>query len=213
LKKNLNNIIYNDNRRFSPKHITAEEYFQGSTEKADAKGDTVNFDKETSRELKEVEPKNEVMNLKENGIQEISYTKVTPSIQTNNFIGNEKDMKTDITLCNKVAINQNEKIITVLDYDALDPKDLLIYDKRTTFKFFKDSLMLNHSLLTLIFKKSLKEPPFLMLLKLVFTLSMQFGLNAMFITDSVIDARADDPSKVLFIYNPSHNSSQCYLLN
>jgi hypothetical protein len=199
LKKNLNNIIYNDNRRFCPKQITAEEYFGGSTEKAEAKGDVINFEKETSRELKEVEPGNDVMNLKENGVQEISYTKITPSIQTNNFVGNEKDMKTDITLCNKVAINQSEKIITIMDYDALDPKDLLTYDKRTTFKFFKDSLMLNHSLFTLIFKKSLREPPFIMLLKLVFTLSMQFGLNAMLITDSVIDARADDPSKVLFI--------------
>jgi hypothetical protein len=102
--------------------------------------------------------------------------------------------RVDFTGSNKDIIEgglntKNHSMISIPDYDALSPRDLIQYDKRTPMAYFKDILIVDHTILSLIFRKSLKDPLFIRVVMLVFNLSMQFALNAMVYTDDVIDQK------------------------
>jgi hypothetical protein len=203
--KNMKKIIYNDCKHYDPKDMLADEYFldelpQLENEKAkknekeernenEIQNGNNNEHKDTSRELKSMETNINVLNLRDN---EANYTQVNDAHQVNNFVGTQ--VKHDISIDNKAK--KDEKIVSLLDYETLSHHELLKYDKRTTFSFFKDVLITEHSLFTLLFKRSLKDPTFIKLLQLVFTLSMQFGLNAMLITNATIDQNANQPNQV-----------------
>jgi hypothetical protein len=161
--------------------------------------DNDNHHKDTSRELKATETNVNVLNLREN---QANYTQVNDAHGANNFVGHSNDVtqvKHDISMNNKAK--KEEKIVTLLDYEALKPLELLQYDKRTTLTFFKDVIVTEHSLFALLFKRSLSDPTFIRLPQLVFTLSMQFCLNAMLITDATIDQNANQPSQVTTYIN------------
>jgi hypothetical protein len=95
---------------------------------------------------------------------------------------------------NGAMMYNGKRIITIADYESLEPIDLLKFDKRTSFEFLKDLLVLDHALLTFLFKRSFKDPFFLRLIKLTFSLSLQFGINAMLFTDQYIESRAEAAS-------------------
>jgi hypothetical protein len=80
-------------------------------------------------------------------------------------------------------------MITIPDYEELPPDKILKLDKRTTLTYLKDLMILDHAILSLVFRKSLKDPLFIRVLQTVFSLSMQFAINAMLYTDNVIDER------------------------
>jgi hypothetical protein len=87
---------------------------------------------------------------------------------------------------------------TILDYAGLTLTELLIYDKRSSYNYFIDCLTIEHSIMGLIYKTSLKDPTFLRLLKLIFSINLQLGFNALLFTDYYIDRRQEIYS-VLFL--------------
>jgi hypothetical protein len=93
----------------------------------------------------------------------------------------------------------SKKVITIPDYEELSPIELLKYDKRTTLHYLKDLMILDHPLLSLVFRKSLKDPMFMRILQMVFSFSMQFAINAMLYTDDVIDERQSAMAGVTII--------------
>jgi hypothetical protein len=150
------------------------------------------INQETSRELKILENNKDVLALKDNEVP-------SSQVEVNNYIVPENcPDNNDIILDNKNKQEKNvNKIITLEDYEALNYIDSLKHDKRTNLKFFKDKLFVEHSLFSLIFKKSLKDPIYLRMLKTVFTLSLQFAFNAILITDNFIDQN----NQVIIYYN------------
>jgi hypothetical protein len=171
--------------------VTAKSYFQTGTEKVTpTKEETYvqDTEKETSRELNKVE-NNKVLQLKDN---DLAIQKTENNQQINNYIVQDTtQVHADIILHNSKT-SLDEKIISVYDYEELNPADMIKYDKRTTYIFLKDKLITEHSLLSLIFKRSLKEPAFIRILKLNFSLSIQFALNGMLMTDDNITAIGND---------------------
>jgi hypothetical protein len=178
--------------------MKAVQYFSPtpSLEKESQNNDENTRNKETSRELTPVQTNTaNVLQLKDNG--EISNDNQV-GIQNNNFIIPDDVKETNVIyLHNTNNVEKTEKIISLLDYDALSPQDLLKYDNRTNSTFLKDTLTTEHSLLSLLFQKSLKNPAFIRLLQLVFSLSIQFAFNALLITDDDIDQRTNNPNKVI----------------
>jgi hypothetical protein len=125
-------------------------------------------------------------------------------IQHNNFYDNMNSEKND-DYDNKHIENKNESKldkkeynnpITIGDYEQLGPLDIIQYDKRPFCKYLADKLIMDHTIVSLIFKKSLFDPFYLRLLKLIFQISLQFCANALVFTDDFIDARALDKQKV-----------------
>jgi hypothetical protein len=93
------------------------------------------------------------------------------------------------------------KVITIPDYDSLAPIDCLTYDKRTNMRYIKDLMVLQHPIISLIFKKSFLDPLFLRILQLIFALTLQVGINAMLYTDGYLDARKDSDIDPGFFYS------------
>jgi hypothetical protein len=161
--------------------MKASDYFSDDDLKETEK-DEQQVNQETSRELKVVENNKDVLQLKDNEVP-------SSEVEVNNYIVPENSPdKADIILDNKNKQEKNiTKIITLEDYEALNYIDSLKHDKRSNLNFFKDKLFVEHSLFSLIFKKSLKDPIYLRMSKTVFTLSLQFASNAILITDNFID--------------------------
>jgi hypothetical protein len=148
--------------------------------------------KDTSRELKHDivtlagGENNNVLHLKENNIAAVK----DEDLQMNNFCRNVQVQAAAMTMTMTMAIEpiSKTKIITYEDYKLLK-FDELDFDRRTFSQFFKDFLIRRHSLISLIFKKSLFEPCFLKLFKLLFELNLQFAFCAILFSDSYIDKR------------------------
>jgi hypothetical protein len=177
--------------------MQVEQYFDLSIPlQKVSENDDNHTNKETSRELNKTEiNKDDVLQLNNNA--EVCKDKETET-QTNNFMipSNDKEVN-QLNLHNTNNIEKSEKIISLSDYNSLLPQDLLKYDKRTNMTFLKDILISEHSLLSLLFQKSLKNPAFIRLLRLVFSLNIQFAFNALLITDDYIDQIANNPNKVI----------------
>jgi hypothetical protein len=214
LCNNLTKILYHDAKSYEPRKMKAEEYFGFDIEEEkngdkpctenkkdeiknnnEKNNETVNEDtnnKETSRELKKdidiAENKKDILQLKEN--QNIQIVTLN-----NNYIL-ERNTKT----YNKVVPTQIAKfnLITINDYEELEPEKLNC-DKRTFLNMLKDCCILEHSLVSLLFKKSLLDPAFIRLLKFIFNCSLQFALSAMLFTDNYIDKRLTNHNKVYSI--------------
>jgi hypothetical protein len=182
----LGDIIYNDSKGFNPKKRKANDYF--NFEKITK--ETVET-KETTRELKKDEVtltcennQNNILKLKENENENnhACNTNEERDIKMNNFVEENKDKAVA-----KPEIKINH-IISYQDYKML-ANDELHFDKRRFFTIFKEMLILDHSLISLLFKKSLFEPSFLRLIKFVFEINTQFTFCALLFTDSYIEDR------------------------
>lgn len=64
------------------------------------------------------------------------------------------------------------------------------YDSRSFFKYMKDSLVEEHPLLNLLFKKSLKHPVDIRVLLFFTSFNITFATNALLFSDDYIDQRA-----------------------
>jgi hypothetical protein len=73
-----------------------------------------------------------------------------------------------------------------------------MFDNRSTIHHLRDSLIIEHSFVSILLKKSLKDPLFIRVLKLEFGLSMQFAINAMLYTDDYIDKRQKSENVAMF---------------
>jgi hypothetical protein len=202
-------IIYNDCLHYEPNKMPYQDYFAKDSPKVITAKEVHPIQQETSRELNNNNNNNDddnnnhqinnALHLKENE-NEQSNPKIERAV--NNFFNQDTNPdKVIVTITNNTENQQNGKIITIRDYVELEPINALKYDNRTNFALFKDNLSTEHSLFSLLFKKSLRDPIYLRLAKLIFTLSMQFTFNAMLITDNDIDANTNDPSRVIIIFN------------
>jgi hypothetical protein len=133
----------------------------------------------------ETDRKPDHLKLKENN-NEITENEIVHN--TNKTNNNEIIITThnSITTHNNITTQVNE-FKTLPDYEQLTPTELHIYDKRPIMTYLKDMLILDHPFLSLLFKRSLKDPSFIRMLRLVFSLSMQFAVSAMLYTDNLID--------------------------
>jgi hypothetical protein len=87
--------------------------------------------------------------------------------------------------------------ITIKDYEYLQTiKDCMKFNKRTFKSYLWDGLVYKHRLLSVIFKHSLIDPFYLRISKLIFDISLTFGLNAMTYSDYYIEIRALSRDKV-----------------
>lgn len=77
---------------------------------------------------------------------------------------------------------------TVRDLDSLTYDDQIIFDKRKFSQYYKDYLMISQEIIHTFFYKSLKKPAFIRAMLLLTSQSLNFALNAIFYSDSVIEA-------------------------
>jgi len=83
------------------------------------------------------------------------------------------------------------KGFTKKDIASLNDDLSLKYDTRTFCDYFKDILLFEHPVLSLIYFKSLMEPLILRIAHLFFTLSVNLALNALFYSDNYIEERSN----------------------
>jgi hypothetical protein len=85
---------------------------------------------------------------------------------------------------------------TYNDYQCLDAKDSIQYDKRETLFYIRDDLVIHHSFISTFFKWSIIEPYYIRLTKFIMGINMIFAFNAFALFDNNIDLRAIDSSRV-----------------
>jgi hypothetical protein len=88
------------------------------------------------------------------------------------------------------------KKITYNDYSKIPPNKLVEYDKRGFVKYIKDELIHNHCIIKVFLKHSLIDTRLYASLQLILKVNLIFGLNALAITDNMIEARAMNPFRV-----------------
>jgi hypothetical protein len=139
----------------------------------------------SSRELKLEAPTDNVLVLVEN-------KKITPDniidITTENKQKHSREAVNDF-------MTKKDYIPTYHDYLKLK-ENSAYYDKRTFIRYFFDEIIQNHSLVKLIFKHSILDPSLLSVIKLFFRLNLIFALNVLGFSESLIEQRASDQSRV-----------------
>jgi hypothetical protein len=120
----------------------------------------------------------------------------------------EKDYKIDNKEEDNSYNNKNNEIaeidkkestieeITEKDYKELTIQELLIYDKRAFKTYLKESIIKEHRIINIIFKRTIFQPLHIKLNKLIFELSIGLALNAIMYTANYIDKRATANDKV-----------------
>src|SRR5690606_28479715 len=98
--------------------------------------------------------------------------------------------------------DSNKKLnkITLKDYDSLELGEIIDYDHRSSLKYIKDDIIINHSLVSVLFKTSILDPVYIRSTRLVFQISMNFAFNAILFTDNYIDARVNNKAGNVLIY-------------
>jgi hypothetical protein len=193
IKQSLSKILYYDYKGYMGEN--PEVYF--STAKATAVHPQFTVENKTE-EIPTDRPMvdNNILQLKENK----DDTNITKNVGDNVLMTTNFDQpkdKHDGTIIHVAEPNAKlDNMMSIPDYEELSPKELLKYDNRTTKAYLIDMLIVEHSILSLVFRKSLKDPLFLRVLMLVFSLSMQFAFNALVYTDDVIDQRLLDKQNV-----------------
>jgi hypothetical protein len=194
IEKHLNKILYFDYQRFDRKEMEPVDYFTDGCQLqnivtnepilVENKGLVENSNIPTDRQDMN---DGDILQLKQNKLEELA------SDRENFRVNNLATENTKNTIIKTVS---PPKMISIPDYEQLKPTEQLDYDRRSTITYFKDVLILNHPVLSLIFYRSLKFPKFIELSKLIFSISMLFGVNAMCYTDDVIDQRQTDTKDV-----------------
>ena len=87
----------------------------------------------------------------------------------------------------------NNKHFVYNDYTIKDYKEMIIQielvtDNRSFCKYFYDSLLMNHDIVSL-FQKSLIRPLYIRFLELMFNISLQTVFNAIFYSDELINSK------------------------
>jgi hypothetical protein len=143
--------------------------------------------------------KSTMTNLDADNVRQVVDRRVSSEKLTGHIDSPPKDVVID----NNLPPNDNKRsrVITINDYFALAPIDSLIYDKRTTLQYIKDNMILQHPIVSLIFKRSFIDPLFLRILQQTFGLTLKFGINAMLYTDGYLDARTDSEVEPDFFYS------------
>jgi hypothetical protein len=181
IEKNILKIIYYDYRGYDRDIFKKpEDYFQKSTEQPIAIENPVI----TDNNLTDNDNDN-ILKLRENR-QPITTDR--EKIHINNPTDDNCSTNRDVNLRTS-SPGSNKVTITIPDYSELSPIEQLKHDKRSTLTYLKDLMICEHTILSLVFRKSLKDPLFIRVLQMVFSFSMQFGINAMLYTDNVIDDR------------------------
>jgi hypothetical protein len=199
LERNLDKILHFDYRGYDPSLCELEQYFLPDGNRPDGNNNIV--DKVERTEMKEKPGAGGETHIQDNqdGVLRLRDNNLTTDrceLQVNNYTTNENNIKKPDTN------TQGKKPITLADYGALSSVDLLKVDKRTTLVYLRDLLLLEHSAVSLVFKRSFKDPFFLRLYKFVFSVSMLFAMNALTYTDSYIDQQHTNPEQVIS-FNPS----------
>jgi hypothetical protein len=96
---------------------------------------------------------------------------------------------------------------TYRDLEEMNFKELLIYEKRSFFKYFWVYWTSEHILLAIFLNKSLRIPIFIRTTLLIISIILDFAFNAFFYSDEYISKRAE--------YNNSNGSanSATYILS
>jgi hypothetical protein len=219
---NLRNIIYYDCCRFNPETMKMDKYFKKQIEEliGSRRG---SLPESTPVVRKETEKDNPVkLTLNPTTVEPTDTgvdNRTKADTDDKGGVETERALNKDIALSRRetgndggdqqpavIVINDCEdtpdgaieipKEITLLDYLSLNPVDLLKYDKRTSVGYLKDFLFVHHSLMNIIFYRSIKNPIFIRLIQFVFGLSTHFAVNALLFTDKYIDGRLADPNSV-----------------
>jgi hypothetical protein len=121
------------------------------------------------------------------------------TINANNKEKNEpvQDDPTKITSDSLETIKY--KKITYNDYSKIPADRLVEYDKRSLIRYLNDELIHNHCVLKIFLKHSLLDTRLYTSLQLILKINLMFGLNALAITDNMIEARSVNPLRV---YSP-----------
>lgn len=80
---------------------------------------------------------------------------------------------------------------TINDYNRMTVKQALKYDTRTHKEYYWDRLRFSHSFIYAFFVESNQVPRIMRIISLMFFISFQFALNAVFFSDSYIDQKND----------------------
>lgn len=127
-----------------------------------------------------------------------------PSNRSGKDDNEEKSLKSQEQSKNEPEKSENGLIsqleekadFTLGDYAKMTVQEELKYDKRSFWQYYKDIMFSTHIILVAFFTKANKLPVFIRLTQLLFFISFQFALNAMFYTDDFISQKNDLP-KVL----------------
>jgi hypothetical protein len=226
-KFNIEAITYNDGM-FYEQDIDPEFYFvervnqQNVTSNTDKASENrkivdpqIKKESDSSRVLKggdigtERKGEDNVLVLRDNevvdGVQDRDHAPPMPKsdsvIVRNNFIEQEEIKGKSPTLDNEATESNRDfkhKGVTYHDYRKLHPGELFNYDKRSFCKYFTDELILYHSMVKVILKRSLIEPPYICSLKATLKTNLIFFLNAITLTDDLIQLRAMSDDRVRF---------------
>jgi hypothetical protein len=198
----LPKILYFDSKRYDAGEMKARHYFKTNIDPK-VHNDNSRNEKETTRELNNNEIVNE--NNKDN-VLKLKENENNDHIDVNNNQDNEIKKRNNYMIDENIDKTQHLKkinksyIVSFGDYQQL-AYDELFYDKRDFMSLLKDILINSHSVMSLLFKRSLFEPMFIRLTKFVFEINMQFTSCALLFTDSYIEARLKklDIVKILLI--------------
>jgi hypothetical protein len=117
---------------------------------------------------------------------------------------NNDSNNSDANLNKASPKSENSEIIikepTNRDYESLNLKERMIYDKRTFKHFLIESIIEEHRIINIILESSILHPFYIKLNKLVFELSMGLAINALMYTADYIDTRATANDKVKYKY-------------
>jgi hypothetical protein len=209
-KRNIDAITYNDGSFY--KGIDPEYYFEIRLNEDGLHKDIKEKDIElnTSRPLKDDKTDNVKINEKvENNMLVLNnnptVTHLDTNVKDNNYINKTMDVgdlekvtdteRGDSKKRNMYADLTNYKNATYMDYINLLPEEA-DYDKRTFVKYFLDELTHKHNIIKLFLKRSLLEPAPLIVLKLLLNISLTIGINAITISDSAVEERAQYANRV-----------------
>jgi hypothetical protein len=98
---------------------------------------------------------------------------------------------------NNIMAPQNITKITMRDYEALTIAERLQYDNRSLSEYIQNNLVRTNLLISIFAKHSIIDPIHIRVTKLIFLLSLIFGINAFLFTDRYIDKRAESYNKVI----------------
>lgn len=107
----------------------------------------------------------------------------------------QEESKAEPEKSENAIINQvDEKAdFTLGDYAKMTVEEELKYDKRSFWQYFKDIMFSTHIILVAFVAKANRLPVFIRITQLLFFISFQFALNAMFYTDDFISQKNDLP--------------------
>jgi hypothetical protein len=165
-----------------------DKYFLNRNKKTDLEPQIVDNKLNSSRVIKHDLPTQRTDN-------EILFLVDNKKPQNNDIIdttteNQQKDLSRPIEELENIS-----KKTTYSDYIRLNHK-FAQYDKRSLNQYFFDDLIQNHSLIKLIFKHSILDPNWLSTAKLFFRLNIIFAINAFALSNSLIEERASNPSRV-----------------